>query len=130
MAIETKTGDPTGQIYPCRGESQWTGVKDDEIPPQHYLSVPKDQWGQPAWGRLHIELDRWRDDVKGALESWKQNLWRVGQKVYQSKFDPKTAEEDEYLMTLVGPKPKPSLEQLDALLAERKVKRRRPKAAA
>src|SRR3990167_1077938 len=120
LAIETKTGDPTGQILPCRGEPQWRGVKDDDIPPQQYLQVPKDQWGQPAWGRLEVDFARWRDDVQRATEAWKTNLWRLGQKVYQSKFDPQAAADDEYLMTLAGPKPKPSLEELDKLIAQTK----------
>jgi len=120
IAIETKTGDPTGQILPCRGEPQWKGVTDDQIPPQSYLSVPKDQWGQPAWGRLEIAWERWRDDIARATDAWRTNLWRLGQKVYQAKFDPKTAEDDEYLMTLAGPKPVPALKDLDRWAAARK----------
>jgi hypothetical protein len=120
MAIELKTGDPTGHILPCRGEPQWRGVTDDQIPPQQYLGVPKDQWGQPAWGRLEIDWDHWRDDVDRALKAWQANLWRLGQKVYQSKFDPKTAEEDDYLMTLAGAKPVPALADLDKWAKARK----------
>lgn len=118
MAIETKTGDPTGHIFPCRGEKQWEGFTDEQIPPQQYLAVPKDQWGQPAWGRLKTDWRRWRDDVKRASDAWRDNLWRMGQKVYQNKFDPKTARDDEYLMTLAGPEPKPALADLDKWIAE------------
>lgn len=119
LAVETKTGDPTGHIFPCRGEPQWAGVTDAEIPPQQYLSVPKDQWGQPAWGRLTTDYARWRDDVDRATTAWRDNLWRLGQKVYQAKFDPKTAEEDEYLMTLAGPKPSPTVKQIDSWIGKR-----------
>lgn len=119
MAIELKTGDPTGQILPCRNEPQWKGVTAEQIPPQQYLSVPKDQWGQSAWGKLEIDWKRWRTDVDRALKAWQANLWRLGQKVYQSKFDPKTAEQDEYLMTLAGPKPVPALTDMDKWAALR-----------
>ncbi len=129
MAIEIKTGDPTGHIFPCRGEAPWAGVSDDQIPPQQYLIVPKDQWGQPAWGRLVIDFARWRDDIQRATEAWKQQLWRLGQKVYQNKFNPETAEDDEYLMTLVGPKPKPSVADLDRWIAAKKLPKRTPVAA-
>lgn len=130
MAIELKTGDPTGHIFPCRGEKEWRPFSDHQIPPQQYLGVPKDQWGQPAWGRLQIDWDRWRDDVDRAFKAWRDNLWRMGQKVYQNKFDPKTAEDDEYLMALAGPKPMPALEDLDKWAAERKQRTKPAKVAA
>lgn len=129
LAIELKTGDPTGHIFPCRGEPQWKGVTTEEIPPQQYLHVPKDQWGQPAWGRLAIDWDRWREETQRATEAHKQQLWRIGQKVYQTKFDPTTAREDEYLMTLVGPEPKPSLEAIDRMIAQAKAPKKAARAA-
>lgn len=120
MAVELKTGDPTGHIFPCRGEKAWEGFSDDEIPPQQYLTVPKDQWGQSAWGKLDTDWARWRDDIKRATDAWRRRFHEIGQKVYKNAFQPQEMKQDEYLLDLVGPMPKPSLEDLDRMIAKRK----------
>jgi len=106
VAIELRTGDPTGYIAPAG----WT----DELRiPQQYLRVPRDKYGQPKMGRLQIAFDEWRLEVERANQEWKTHFFRIGNKVYGMKFDPHTAESDEYLMALAGPKPHPTLEMLD-----------------
>lgn len=128
LAIELKTGDPTGHIFPCRGEPQWQGYTDEEVPPQQYLTVPKDQWGQPAWGRLEVDLPRWREDVRRATDAWRRHYHELGQKAYKNAYNPETHKDDEYLHDLCGPKPSPSLEAIDKMIA-RKAKKRTPVAA-
>ena len=111
LSIELKTGDPTGQILPA-------GWIDTMATPMKYLRVPKDEYGQPVWGRIELDLAQWRRDIEVAEREWRKQLWRCGEKAYVNKFNPKTAENDEYLMTLAGPRPKPTVAELDALIAQ------------
>ena len=69
VATEMKTGDPTGHLYPCRGEVEWKGYSDEDIPPQQYLRVPKNKWGQAQPDRIEIDFERWRDDVSKANDA-------------------------------------------------------------
>jgi hypothetical protein len=130
VATELKTGDPTGHIYPCRGEAEWKGFSDEEIPPQQYLRVPKNKWGQTQSDRLEIDFDRWRDDVSKANDAWRRLFHQIGQKVYKNAFNPEMHKTDEYLLDLTGPKPSPSVEAIDKMIAARKAKlSKRPVAA-
>ncbi len=106
VAIELATGDPTSHIAPAG----WT---DTLNVPQQFLRVPRDKYGQPKMGRLEIAFSEWRLEVERANTDWKTQLYKIGNKVYGMKFDPTTAAGDDYLMALVGPRPRPTVEELD-----------------
>lgn len=106
IEIELKTGEPTGVIQPAG----WT---DPLRTPQKYLRLKAPT--QLGGGGLYVDVDRWVEDHRQALTEWRKSLWIVGQQKYQNKFDPRVAEEDEFLLTMTGPKPWPSVEVLQAL---------------
>ena len=100
LSIELASGAPTGGIRPG-------GWVDPLRTPQKYLTVPK-EYGQPVWGRITTTFETWVDDQQAAERDWKVRLWEVGQLKYDKRFDAATAEQDEYLISLAGPKPWPS----------------------
>lgn len=118
LTFELRTGDPTGQILPAKGEPEWQDSLSQVVPPMQYLRVPRDEYGQPVWGRIEIDLARWKHDIEVAEQEWKRQLWRIGQQAYKNKFDPQAAFEDEYLLTLVGPRPSPTVDEINVLIAQ------------
>lgn len=101
LTIEIATGAPTGVICPA-------GWGDPMNTPQKYMKVPKDEHGQPMWGRIEVDFTTWLDEQVQREREWRVQLWQIGQDKLGVKFDAKSAEEDEYLLHLVGPKPWPS----------------------
>lgn len=100
-ALERKTFEPTGGIF----KAGW----DDPLEThQRYLKAPRDAFGNPQMGQIRVDFEGWIKDQQTALQEWKQRLWDIGQEKQQNKFDAKTAEQDEYLLHLTGPKPWPS----------------------
>ena len=108
MQIELATGDPTGGII----SAGWT---DPLRTPLKFIRVPKDEFGQPHWGRCIVDVAAWMREVKAGSSEWLKNLYAAGTMQYKNKFNPATAEKDGYLLELAGPKPWPSLECLEAL---------------
>jgi len=100
LNIELATGDPCGGITTA-------GWSDPLRTPEKYLSVPRES-GQPLWGRLKVDFERWVDDQQQAEREWKVRLWEIGQQKNPANFDAATAEQNEYLVSLAGPKPWPS----------------------
>lgn len=100
VTIEIATGDPTGLIRAA-------GWRDPLRTPQKYVVVPKEQ-GQSVWGRITVNFEQWVNDQQQAEREWKVRLWEVGTLKYDKRFDAATAEQDEYLISLAGPKPWPS----------------------
>lgn len=100
LTIEIATGDPTGVIMPAK----W---RDPLRTPLKYLTVPKEQ-GQPVWGRITCDFEQWVNDQQASEREWKVRLWEIGQLKNPGGFDAATAEQNEYLLSLAGPKPWPS----------------------
>jgi len=110
--IEIATGDPTGMIEPA-------GWIDPLHTPQKYLTIRNAMAFAHSGAPVHVDLDRWARDQQVHDEEWKRSFFAIGQKVYQNRFDAKdelrkigTPDEDEYLMSLAGPRPWPSVEVL------------------
>src|SRR3990167_1300738 len=93
LTIELKTGDPTGLISPA-------GWDDPLGTPQKHLKVPRDQYGQATWGRLEVDFPAWIREIEVAARAWRDELWKIGAHMYKNKFNTKTADQDEYLLTL------------------------------
>ena len=100
FSLELASGAPTGGIRPA-------GWRDPLRTPQKYLTVPK-EYGQPVWGRITLNIEQWVEDQQQAERDWKVRLWEIGQDKQGSKFDAATADRDDYLLHLTGPKPWPS----------------------
>jgi len=100
VCIEIASGSPTSGIMPA-------GWFDPLRTHQKYITVPKEQ-GQPVWGKVVVEFEKWVDDQQQAEREWKVRLWEIGQLKNPAGFDAATAEQNEYLVSLAGPKPWPS----------------------
>lgn len=98
--IELATGDPCGGVTSA-------GWADPLRTPEKYLNVPK-EYGQAIWGRIVVNFEQWVTDQQAAERDWKVRLWEIGQEKQGSKFDAATADRDDYLLHLAGPKPWPS----------------------
>lgn len=105
VAIEVSTGDPCGQV-------DVAGWSDPLNTPQKYIRV-SNAFGIRAGNQspVHVDFEAWVRDQQDAEAEWKRSYYSIGQKVYQNKFNPKDFE-DEYLLSLAGPKPWPSAEAL------------------
>jgi hypothetical protein len=108
MQIEIATGDPTGGII----SAGWT---DPLRTPLKYIEVPKDEFGQPLWGRCKINIAAWMRETKNGDAEWMRRLNEVGVHQYKNRFNPDKAQEDGFLTELAGPRPWPSVECLEAL---------------
>ncbi len=93
---------PTGQILAA-------GWSDPLATPQIYFRIPKGKFGSPDRNKLFLDLAPWLAVQKAAERDWKMNLNTVGMRHYKSAYNPRTAEQDEFLMSVqgVGPKPWP-----------------------
>jgi hypothetical protein len=100
-AIDRETFDPVGQVTPA-------GWADPINTPAQYLKIPRDAANNPQMGRVEVDMARWITDQTNATRDWKVRLWNIGRHEQKNAFDPKTAEQDEYLVHLAGPKPWPS----------------------
>jgi hypothetical protein len=100
VTLEIASGSPTSGIQPA-------GWFDPLRTHQKYLTVPKEQ-GQPVWGKVVINFEQWVNDQQQAEREWKVRLWDIGQLKNPGGFDASTAEQNEYLVSLAGPKPWPS----------------------
>jgi hypothetical protein len=107
MQIELATGDPTGGVI----ASGWT---DPLRTPLQFIEVPKDEFGQPLWGKCKINIFAWMTAIRNANDEWHKRLNECGVHQYKNKFDPSKAHEDAYLLELAGPRPWPSVECLEA----------------
>ena len=102
VTIEISTGDPCGLIA-------LKGWGDPLRTPMKYLKIPREEDGSPLHGRIDVNLAQWiKDQTQSQLE-WVRRLWEVGRHHYKNAFDAKTAEQDEYLLDLAGPKPFPTV---------------------
>lgn len=106
-AIDRDTWEPVGHISPAWSVAD-DAVSDPLHTPQQYLRVLRDDHGNPQINRLDIDIDRWIRDQETATKEWKTRLWNIGRDMQKNAFNPKTAEEDEYLLHLTGPRPWPS----------------------
>jgi len=106
LTIEIATGDPCGQIDSA-------GWEDPLRTPLKYKIVPKNEFGQQAFGSLFIDFDRWIRDQEGHLKQWTDRVYEIATVKFPSGFDHKTILDDPYIATrLTGPRPWPSLEVL------------------
>lgn len=100
-AIEKESFEPAGHVTPAG----WT---DPLRTPSQYLLIPRDNHGNPQINRCEVDFGRWIADQDQATRDWKIRLWQIGREQQKNAFDPKTAEQDEYLLHLTGPKPWPT----------------------
>ena len=91
---------PTGQILPA-------GWADPLGTPQVYFRIPMGEFGEPDRNKLQCDLRPWFLTQRDAEREWRTRMNQIGQRQYKSSYNPKTAEEDELLMSLAGPKPWP-----------------------
>jgi hypothetical protein len=93
---------PTGQILAA-------GWSDPLATPQIYFRIPRGKFGSPDRNSLLIDYAPWLAVQRQAERDWKMNLNTVGMRHYKSAYNPRTAEQDEFLMSVqgVGPKPWP-----------------------
>ena len=102
-SIEKDTMDVTGGIDKCFDDPLNTPMK--------YLKLERKR-GKPVWDSLLVQGKEWIADTVAGEKEWKANLWRIGREMHKQAFKPKEAEQDEYLLSLTGPKPFPSSDAL------------------
>lgn len=109
VEVEIKTGDPTCLISPI-------GFSDPLNTPTSMMRIPKHpQYGHAQLGKVEVDLKKWTDQQDQAENDWKLHLYNTAQDLLKGKFDPKTLEEDAYVMHQVGPKPWPPVTVLQRL---------------
>jgi len=91
---------PTGQFHTCG----WT---DPLATPQIYFRIPMGEFGEPDRNKLFCDLAPWLAVQRAAEREWKVRMNQIGQRQYKSAYDPKTAKDDDLLMSLAGPEPWP-----------------------
>jgi hypothetical protein len=109
-AIDRETFDPTGHVTPA-------GWSDPLSTPSQYVGVPRDEHQNPQMGQAFVDFPRWIADQVQATKDWKVRLWNIGRDLQKNAFNAKTAETDEYLLHLTGPKPWPASEVLEQAAA-------------
>jgi hypothetical protein len=106
LSIELATGDPTGLILPA-------GWDDPLRTPQEYITVPKNRFNQPSWGRVHVDYPPWIRKVAQDQKDWRMQFLNTAQQQFKGKFKTDEIWDDPYIQELVGPKPYPSVELLE-----------------
>lgn len=98
---------PTGQILAA-------GWSDPLATPQQYIQIPLGEFGEPDRNKIVVRYDLWITKQREAELEWKKALYQKGQQHYKSAFNPHTAEEDDFLMSVqgVGPRPWPVSEAI------------------
>lgn len=110
-SIDVDAGDFTGIILAA-------GWSDPLRTPQHLIRMPKNEFGQLTYGRVEIDFDRWIRDQKKSNAEWMRTFYSVGKQLYAARFDPHEHANDAYLLEQTGPRPRPTVECLEAALDE------------
>lgn len=107
-AIDRDTFEPVGHIQAAWSLGIDGAVLDPLCTPQQYLKIKHDNFGNPQLNKILVDFVAWIRDQTGATKEWKTRLWNIGRETQKNAFNPKTAEHDEYLLHLVGPRPWPT----------------------
>ena len=95
---------PTGPMMPA-GWSDPLGASANAPPGS--LRIPMGEFGEPDRNKLLCDFTTWFAVQRAAEREWRARMNQIGQRQYKSAYDPKTAEADDLLMDLAGPKPWP-----------------------
>lgn len=108
-AYELVTGEATGGWTPA-----WGALGDPLKHTQRYLAMGRNEDGQVETTRCVIDWDLWIQETEQEERGWYRQLHQNAISKY-SHIDPKTVGEldkDQFLVSLTGPKPFPSVEVL------------------